>query len=174
MNSKPHSAAAPGQTSSKSPGGTAAVVATDAAELLKAGLQHHQAGRLAEAEACYRRVLAAEPEHAGALHLLGGIALQVGRYDLAVELIGQAIKRDGRNPIYFSNLGVALEHQDKLDQAAAAYRQAIHFKPDRAEAHSNLGNVLKKQSRLGEALASYDKALTLKVGSPGTELEFAL
>ena len=47
--------------------------------------------RLTEAEACYRRVLAAHPDHADALHLLGVIAHQVGRRDLAVELIGQAI-----------------------------------------------------------------------------------
>ena len=32
-------------------------------ELLAAGIEHHRAGRLAEAEACYRRVLAAQPSH---------------------------------------------------------------------------------------------------------------
>src|SRR5271169_838690 len=46
----------------------------DVAELLAAGLQHHQAGRLAKAEADYRRVLGIEPEHADVLHLLGGVA----------------------------------------------------------------------------------------------------
>jgi Flp pilus assembly protein TadD len=56
------------------------------AHLLAVGLQHHQAGRLAEAEACYRRVLAAHPDHADPLHLLGIIAGQTGRHDLAVEL----------------------------------------------------------------------------------------
>ena len=95
------------------------------AELLRTGLKHHHAGRLAEAEACYRQVLAAEPDHAGALHLLGGIAYQARRYDLAVALIGRAIKQDGRNPIYFSNLGAALDQLDKPDEAAAAFRRAI-------------------------------------------------
>ena len=32
---------------------------------------HHQAGRLAEAEAIYRRVLEVEPRHADARHFLG-------------------------------------------------------------------------------------------------------
>src|SRR5437867_1473861 len=40
---------------------------------------HHQSGRLAEAEAIYRQILAVEPRHADALHLLGVIAHQVGR-----------------------------------------------------------------------------------------------
>ena len=55
------------------------------------GLPLHQAGRLAEAEACYRQALTLDPAHAEALHLLGLLAHQVGRPDIAVTLIEQAI-----------------------------------------------------------------------------------
>lgn len=134
-------------------------------DLLQAGLQHQQAGRLAEAEACYRRVLAAQPDHADALHLLGGIAHQAGHHDLAAELIGLAIRLDGRNPIYFYNLGVSLKHQGKLGEAAAAFRQAVFFGPNNADAHTGLGNVLKELKRFDEALTSYDQALALKPDS---------
>ena len=44
-------------------------------QLLAAGLQSHQAGRLAEAEACYRRVLAAQPNYAE-VHMQLGLALK--------------------------------------------------------------------------------------------------
>ncbi len=60
------------------------------AELLAQGVAHHQAGRLPQAETCYRQVLAAHPS-ADAPHLLGVIAYQVGRHDIAVDLIRQAI-----------------------------------------------------------------------------------
>src|SRR6476469_8104932 len=80
--------------------GTAVVPPADA-DLLQEGLQHHQAGRLAPAEACYRRVLAAHPDHADALHLLGVIAHQAGRHDLAIGLINQAIKQNAQNAGYF-------------------------------------------------------------------------
>ena len=36
-------------------------------------VQHHQAGRLADAEALYRQILAAQPGHADALHFLGAL-----------------------------------------------------------------------------------------------------
>ena len=87
------------------------VVPPGDANLLGAGLKHHQAGRLAEAEACYRRVLAAQPDHADALHLLGVVAHQTKRHDLAVELISQAIKQNGQNAAYFCNLGIALKNR---------------------------------------------------------------
>ena len=138
------------------------VVSPDDANLFGLGLKHHQAGRLAEAEACYRRVLAAQADHADALHLLGVVAQQTGRHDLAVELISHAIKQNGQNAVYFCNLGVALNKQDRLDEAVVAYRQAIRIKADLAEAHSNLGNALRGQCKLNESLASYDRALTVR------------
>jgi len=69
--------------------------------LFAAGLAHHQAGRLAQAETLYRETLALEPDHADALHLLGVLASQIGRHDVAVELIDRAIARDRSRPATF-------------------------------------------------------------------------
>src|SRR5258706_185281 len=165
MNRKQRRAAAKlGQPSGSPRGESAAtVVATPGAdELLMAGLKHQQVGQLADAEACYRRVLAAQPDHADALHLLGVVAHQVGRHDIAVDLIGQAIKRNRQNPIYFSNLGVALKAQNRVDEVVAACRQAIRLKPDYAEAYSNLGDALWAQGKLDEAVAACRQAISLK------------
>jgi predicted O-linked N-acetylglucosamine transferase (SPINDLY family) len=49
-----------------------------------------------------------------------------------------------------------------LDEAIAAYRQAITLKPDFSIAHSNLGTVLMDKGSLDEAIASYRLAITLK------------
>ena len=47
-------------------------------QAMQIALEHHRAGRLAEAEAIYRQVLARCPDHADALHLLGVLAGQTG------------------------------------------------------------------------------------------------
>ena len=68
MNRKQRRAAAKlGKTTSNPLGETtaAAVVTPGHDELLGAGLKHQQMGRLAEAEACYRRVLAARARPCG-------------------------------------------------------------------------------------------------------------
>ena len=162
MNRKQRRAVAKlGKTSSNPLGETTAAV-QGAGELLGAGLKHHQAGRFAEAEACYRRVLAIQSDHADALHLLGVIAHQVRRYDLAVELIGRAIKRNGENPFYYSSLGSALRGQGKVGEAIAAFRQAIVIMPAYAEAHYNLGNALNHQGKLNETVAAYRQAIGIK------------
>ena len=42
------------------------------------------------------------------------------------------------------------------------FRQAIHIKPDYAEAHYNLGAVLKERGKLEEAIAAYREAIRIK------------
>ena len=65
--------------------------------------------------------------------LLGMLAAQVGRLDAAVELIRRAIAICSTNAFYYGNLGSALAGKGQLDEAIAAYRQAIRLKPDLAE-----------------------------------------
>ena len=67
-------------------------------QLLQTALAHHQSGQLPQAEAIYRKVLAQSPGHPKALHLLGVLAGQVGRTDLAIEMIGQAAKSEPDSP----------------------------------------------------------------------------
>ena len=149
------------QRTSNGPRAEAATVVPGTAEHLQDGVKRHQAGRLAEAEACYRRVLAAQPRHADAMHLLGVIAQQQGRSDLAVELIRQAIKQN-EQAVYYLSLGNALRVQRQLDEAVAAHRQAIQINSDYAEAHFSLGNVMSEQGRLEEAAAAYRHAIRIK------------
>ena len=151
-----------GRTQSDPRAGTTTPVGSAVTELFAAGLQHHQAGRLAEAEACYRRLLAAQPNHAEAASNLGVALKGQGKLDEAVAAYRQVI---GIKPDYaeaHSNLGNALTSQGKPDEAITAYRQAISIKPDYAAAHYNLGNALKDQGKLDEAIAAYRQAIGIK------------
>ncbi len=136
------------------------------AALLAEGMAHHSAGRLAEAEAAYRRVLDASTGHPDALHLLGVIALQVNKPAAAVELIGQAIRANPRSVVYHSNLGSALRRLGRLDEALAACRRALELDASFADGYNNLANVLLDKQLHAETadalrrLLSYRPALT--------------
>jgi len=135
-------------------------------QALDLAVRRHQAGQLAEAEAIYRQILAAQPNHADALHLLGVIAHQVGRHDLAVEWIRRAI---GVNPAglqYHLNLGNALAAQGQVDEAIAMYHGELRLNPDNPEACNNLGNALRQRGRPDEAVAAYRRALLVKPDFP--------
>ena len=129
-------------------------------------VQHHQAGRLAEAEGRYRQILAVQPKHGDALHLMGVIAHQVGRHDLAVEWIRNAIAVNPDGLQYYLSLGNVFAGQGDFAEAISAYRCAIQVKPDFSQAHTNLGNALKEQGEVDEAIVAYRRALQIEPGLP--------
>lgn len=135
-------------------------------QILQQATYHHKAGRLAEAEALYRQVLSLDSRHADSYHSLGGLALQVGRYDLAVDMINKAIALNSNAAEFHYNLASALGAQGKILEVIASYEQALAIKPDFPEALCDLGDALLGQGRLIDAAARYEEALTIKPGLP--------
>jgi|SRR5579883_1620313 len=132
------------------------------AEALARGAELHRAGRLAEAEALYRAVLAQEPRNADALHLLGLIAGAAGQTDAAVALIREAIRVMPSLAPALYNLGRLLQNRGELADAEACYRRALAYQPENADAYNNLGGVLQAQGRDEEALSCYASALRVR------------
>lgn len=142
-------------------------------QAMQLALQHHQAGRLAEAEAFYRQILAVQPQHADALHLLGVIAHQVGQQESAIELIGNAIVLNPENAAACSNLGEAYRAMGRMEEAIGAYRRALQLDPNQPEAYSNLGNVLRSMGRLEEAIEACRRAIELRPAYAEAHLNLA-
>jgi Flp pilus assembly protein TadD len=124
--------------------------------------REHDAGWPGAAEQTCREVLARAPDHTGALHLLGVIALQAGRHHEAIGLLTQAVTLRPDEASYLCNLGEAHRALGELAQALACQRQALALDPALAEAHHNLALVEEALGRHGEAEASYRQALALK------------
>src|SRR6185436_10764531 len=107
-------------------------------EAVALGLQHHDAGRLDEAEQLYRQALAQDPESIDAQHFLGVVALQRGDSALAIALISKALARNAANAPAYNNLGLALAAQKRAAEAINAYLTALVLKPDYPDALANV------------------------------------
>lgn len=140
---------------------------------LQNALEHHQAGRLTEAEKGYREVLQAEPTNPDALHLLGLVALQRGSSGDAIELIEKAHRFGGPHPVSLNNLGKAYLAHGDLGKAKRCFDKALALKPDLAEAHHNLGIVHARSGRRNEAERSFRRALALESRSAETHYRLA-
>lgn len=134
---------------------------TEIQQTIEEALQHHRAGRLAEAEVVYREVLSCDPDNFDALHLLGVLYRQAGDVDRAIALISQAVMVQDAVPEAFNNLGVAMQAANRFGEAVEAYRRAITLRPDYAAAHFNLGNVFAELERYQDAVTSFREAIEL-------------
>ena len=59
---------------------------------MELAIQHYNAGDLPKAEGVCRQILQADPKQPVALQMLGVIALQFGKYDIAAKYIKKAIE----------------------------------------------------------------------------------
>jgi tetratricopeptide (TPR) repeat protein len=122
----------------------------------------HQAGRLAEAEAYYRHVLAAHPQHADSRHLMGVLAHQVGQPDVAEQLIREAIALEPRMGAFHANLGNVLRAQGRYAEAAAALERSLELDPGVAKAHYDLASAYAALDRPEAAIPHFRQAIALR------------
>src|SRR5687768_1286770 len=91
---------------------------------LAEALKHHKAGRLSEAETLYREVLVAQPDNIDALHLLGVLAHQVDRDDVAEDFLRRAIAIAPLVPDFYNSLGQTVQALGRLDEGIDYYLRA--------------------------------------------------
>lgn len=122
---------------------------------LARALAAHAAGRLDEAEQDCRALLALEPGHADAWHLLGLIQHQRGQSEQAVESIRRAVGARGNEVTYLTNLGIMLLSLARGSEAVAVLERAVDMQPDSAAARFALASALHAGGRLADAEAHY-------------------
>lgn len=130
--------------------------------LLREAVAHHQAGRYERADALYRQLAASQPAHAPLSDLRGQLALQQGRVEEGIRLLGEALARDPRAPSTLARLTTALLAAGQGAQAEAAARRFTEGAPAVAEGWSIRGFVLTSLGRLAEARVSLERALQLQ------------
>jgi Tfp pilus assembly protein PilF len=131
--------------------------------LQQAGV-HAQAGDAAQAEALYRAILQAQPDHGLANHHLGTLALQLNRADLALAPLQAALRALPGQPEVLNNLGLALMHLGRAHEGEEHLRLAVQTAPDHAEILRSHGLCLQAAGRLQEAEAAFRRCLQLAPG----------
>jgi len=129
---------------------------------LGTALGYHQRGHLDQATLIYRGILARDPNHVDALHLLGLVSYQRGDHQQAVDLIGRAVALRPQEAIFHYNLAEAYRAGGNLSEAVAHCQTALRLRPDCPEAENNLGLALQEQGKRDEAAAHFRHALRLK------------
>src|SRR6266567_9024449 len=99
-------------------------------QILQQAMEHHNAGRLREAEQGYRLILQRDPRHVDALNLLGVIAGTAGNAQAAAELIGRAVSIKPDDPDLLNNYATALRQAGRMEQALEVYNRAVAIRED--------------------------------------------
>jgi len=138
--------------------------ALDIDQKLSRAADHLRAGRLTEAEVLFRQVVAQNPKHADALHLLGCTLSKANRSTEAIDFIRRAIAVDPKQSIFHNNLGLAFLTAGKKEEAILEFRAAITIRPDSFDTYNHLGNTLCDLGRFDEAVPHFQHAVSARPG----------
>jgi TolB-like protein/tetratricopeptide (TPR) repeat protein len=122
---------------------------------------------LAAAERDYRQVLAISPSCLVARHRLALLLAWTGRFDEALEQIGEALLLDPVSPLVAASHGWILYYARRFDESRRQHRRACLLDPGFANAHLGLGLAEVQAGAAASGAVHIEEALKLSGESPG-------
>jgi protein O-GlcNAc transferase len=119
----------------------------------------HRAGAFEQAEHLYRDLIRIDPSHYLALHRLGFLYGQCGRWDEAQAMMARAIAVNPHASDALFLRGSALQKLDRHDDAVACFDRALAIAPGLAEVRLNRAASLYRLRRYEEAAEDYSRLL---------------
>lgn len=132
---------------------------TSASRLSRRASRAHQSGELAKAERLYNAVLGHDPNNFDALHGLGRLHCQRGRYDTALVLIQAALRNDCSRAEGFASLGLVFYFLRRYKEALVSFDEGLSLAPGNVEMLNRRGVVLLELNRPREALENFERVL---------------
>lgn len=150
-----------------SPGGTAAA-AFDAA------LAAYERGDMDSAERAAQETLRLDPQHTGALYMLGARHLDLGDAASALGWLEAAARNSPRHPGINRALGIVYQALERPQDAISSFEVALSGGAGDSILFNALGLAFYKTGDTERAISSYREALTLDPADPGIHNNIAV
>ena len=122
----------------------------------------YQVGDRAEADRLSRQLLWSEPLHAGALYLLGVLAMDAGRAAEALFHFHGAAAQSPETASYHAALGEAYNAVGRMEEAIESFQIALRLDPNLAMAHNALGQVQFERGNAKAAINCFRSAIAAR------------
>jgi predicted TPR repeat methyltransferase len=133
---------------------------------LQIALEHHRSGRLEQAEAIYRQLIAQNsPQMTHASHWLGVLLLQAGQVMESLPLLERAAEAEPRDTAFQFNLAQAYQAAGQFNAAVRTFSAAAELDDQKREVWLGLGAVLLKRGRSADAalaVQALERAVRMK------------
>jgi putative PEP-CTERM system TPR-repeat lipoprotein len=123
------------------------------------GISQIEAGQGAQGLATLEQVFGTEAGAPIAGPALVASELRAQRFDKAAEVAASLVKRDAKNPVYYTLLGIARAGQQNFSEAESAFRAALAINPDLPATTGDLAQIYTATGRVDEARNLYNDLL---------------
>jgi protein O-GlcNAc transferase len=132
-----------------------------------------KSGDFSTVDSLCRQILALDPKHVRAMHLLGMLEFRNSRPTESIALLIAASALQPTNANIHVDLGNAFLATGHLEQSIAAFRSAIALQPDHMPALNNLALALQKAHCPDEAIKILRQVVSLRPDLPAQQAALA-
>lgn len=150
-----------GEETTADPRGPSSVSAGPGAAANQRGLQTFQSGDFVSALRDFEKAIQENPQEAEYYNNAGVCLLRMGQYPRAEGRFREAISRQ-RNALYQVNLGLALQGQQRFDDAIASYRKAMDLDERLYDAPNQIALIEYSRKNFEEAEEAWQKASEIR------------
>ena len=129
--------------------------------LANLGSVYRQAGRLDDADRCYREALASSPGSIAARFNFANLLQERGATANALAEYVKVLQQSPAHAGALNNTALLLRLEGQLEAAAAVWRKLVHFEASDPAARCNLGAALVEIGDIDGGIAEYRKAIAL-------------
>lgn len=123
--------------------------------LFHKGLAFHRAGNLQQASECYSELLILQPENAMAINNMALIARDLGRSDIALSMLKEALSHASDDISILKNIAAMQLQAGDPNSAETHLRKALAISPHMPDLRLSLGHVLYARKQFSEAKATF-------------------
>ena len=97
----------------------------------------------------------------------------LGKFDLSVEIMEEALKKNPKNPYFLNNMGISKHNLESFEEAERYFKKGLDVAPNYINILNNIGNLKKDLNQIDEAIFFYKKSLLINENLTETQFNLA-
>jgi len=97
----------------------------------------------------------------------------LGKFELSVKIMEEALKKNPKNPYFLNNMGISKHKLGNFEEAEHYFKKGLDIAPDYINILNNIGNLKKDLNQVDEAIFFYKKSLLINQNLTETQFNLA-
>ena len=97
----------------------------------------------------------------------------LGKFDLSVKIMEEALKKNPKNPYFLNNMGISKHKLESFEEAEYYFKKGLDVAPGYINILNNIGNLKKDLNQIDEAIFFYKKSLLINENLTETQFNLA-